>query len=83
MSAIHNNQCNYANTEFILLSIINNERGIICDIHENIIKYIEYSKIMKTTMAPYTNMWSVPDIRYFNIPDTQQFFFYIIRRLIT
>ena len=53
-----NNQHVYANSEFILLSIINNKIGIVPDIHIEIIKYIKYVHIIKKTILTNNNNWN-------------------------
>lgn len=47
MENINNGRCDYANTEFILLSLIDNKIGIISNIRIEIIRYIKYIHIIK------------------------------------
>ena len=62
-SIISNDQYNYANTGFILLSIINNKIGIVSDLYESIFKHIKYVQIMKKTISSSENDHNFDDIQ--------------------
>ena len=58
-----NNQRNYTNEDTVLLSIINNNVGIVVDLYGIVFKYIKRVQIMKKAISIFENDSDVDDIQ--------------------